>query len=53
MLVLEPNRKVRDCLDPVIIDQVLIRPVHRGPMVMTCFRDEACKGSDANRCKLR
>ena len=31
MLVPKANDKVRLCLDPVRLNQALIRPVHRGP----------------------
>ena len=31
VLVPETNGKVRLCLDPVMLNQALIRPVHRGP----------------------
>ena len=33
VLVPKVNGKVRLCLDPARIDQALIRPVHRGPML--------------------
>ena len=33
VLVPKANGKVRLCLDPVRLNQVLIRPVHRGPML--------------------
>ena len=32
-LVPKANSKVRLCLDPVRLNQALIRPVHRGPML--------------------
>ena len=31
IVVPKPNGKVRLCLDPARLNQVLIRPVHRGP----------------------
>ena len=33
VLVPKANGKVRLCLDPVRLNQVLIRPIHRGPML--------------------
>ena len=33
VLVPKANGKVRLCLDPVRLNQALIRPVHRGPML--------------------
>ena len=33
VLVSKVNGKVRLCLDPVRLNQALIRPVHRGPML--------------------
>ena len=33
VLVPKANGKLRLCLDPVRLNQVLIRPIHRGPML--------------------
>ena len=37
IFVPKPNGKVRLCLDPVRLNQALIRPVHRGPTLNDIF----------------
>ena len=37
MLAPKPNGKVRLCLDQANLKQVLIRPVHEGPMINDIF----------------
>ena len=39
VLVPKANGKVRSCLDLVRLNQALIRPIHRGPMLMTYYQN--------------